>query len=127
MRLESPTDATTMHAFIQETSLIFSYLLIYLSIVIQRYFVLHRVVMVRFNIEFQLGCIPILINHKYSTKKIRSTNGRFPIQHVASIISIFQIPIMNKLNIIPTYIISRLEGSKMFELDQRKLLATSIR
>ena len=32
--------------------------------------VLHRVIMFRSNIEFQLGYIPILKKHKYSTNNI---------------------------------------------------------
>ena len=39
-----------------------------------------------------------------------------------SINNIFRIPIINKLNSIPTYSISRLDGSKKFELDQQQLL-----
>jgi len=41
-------------------------------------------------------------------------------------IAFFRIPRTNKFNTIPTYLISRLDGSKMFELDQRQLLAISI-
>ena len=87
-----------------------------------RVVVLHRVIMFRSNIEFQLGYIPILKKYKYSTKNIWSTNGRFPIQHVNSI---FRIPIMNKLNSISVYKIASLDRSKLFELEQRQLSTTS--